>query len=421
MNRVQQLKQQQARAIADAQKVASDAAAAGRTLLTEDEEQLAARFMADYDALERQVKLEEQIAERQRQQVALVAGDVAPNPGETRAAVNTPEYRAAFWRAMRSGFAGLNSDDQALLTSCRAEVTPEMRAMAGANPSAGGFALPPGTQGELEIALKQFGSVEQAGADVITTADGNEINWPTVNDTGNYGERIGENTAVGTQDPVLGNVKLGAYYYSSKKVLVPLGLIADSGFPMEPFVMGLCGERIGRKQNLDFTTGDGASGPTGVVTAATVGVTGATGNATTIKSGDDIIALIGSIDPAYLNEASCGFMFNNASLTKILSLKDGQGNYLMTPGLVQGAPASIRGYKYTLNAEMPVMAANARSILFGAFKKYKIRRVGTAMIFRLDQVNMLSFQMTYVGFHRADGCLLDAGTNPIKCWKNSAS
>ena len=48
-------------------------------------------------------------------------------------------------------------------------------------------------------------------------------------------------------------------------------------------------------------------------------------------------------------------------------LKDGQGNYLWKPGFNIKEPDTINGYAYTINQQMPAMAANAKSILFGDF------------------------------------------------------
>jgi HK97 family phage major capsid protein len=70
---------------------------------------------------------------------------------------------------------------------------------------------------------------------------------------------------------------------------------------------------------------------------------------------------------------------------------------------------------------MAVMAANAKSILFGAFKKYHARQVREVTVLRLVERYADSLQVGFLGFLRSDSALLDAGTNPVKFYQNSAT
>ncbi|KKM02260.1 hypothetical protein LCGC14_1786290, partial [marine sediment metagenome] len=68
-----------------------------------------------------------------------------------------------------------------------------------------------------------------------------------------------------------------------------------------------------------------------------------------------------------------------------------------------------------------VMAANAKSVLFGDFKKYLIRDVKGITVLRLAERYAEFLQVAFLAFLRTDGDLLDAGTAPIKHYANSAT
>ncbi|MBL4702094.1 MAG: phage major capsid protein, partial [Phycisphaeraceae bacterium] len=76
---------------------------------------------------------------------------------------------------------------------------------------------------------------------------------------------------------------------------------------------------------------------------------------------------------------------------------------------------------FVVNNDVPVMAASAKSILFGDFSKYLIRDVLGFQILRLEERYAEFLQIGFLGFPRHDGALIDAGTKPIQFYQNSAS
>ena len=105
----------------------------------------------------------------------------------------------------------------------------------------------------------------------------------------------------------------------------------------------------------------------------------------------------------------------------VKKLKDTTGRPLWIPGLSEKSPDTILGYPYAVNQDVAVMAANAKSILFGEFKKYKIRRIKGVELLRLNERFAEKLQVGFFGYCRFDGRLLDAGLNPIKYYANSAT
>jgi HK97 family phage major capsid protein len=281
------------------------------------------------------------------------------------------------------------------------------------NPSTGGYTVPETFVRTFEIALLQYGGVRQV-AEIMTTATGETLTWPCADDTGNQGSQIGESVAVTsttTTNPAFKAKTWGAYGYTSNFILVPFGLLRDSAFNLADIVSNMMGERVGRKTNAHFTTGDGASKPSGIVTDSALGVTAA--SATAIAA-DELYDLEHSIDPSYRG-MGCGWMMHDTILKNLRKLKDGQGRYLWQEGMSTGAPNMLLGYPYTISQEMQSSIATAtKTILFGLFSKYKVRDVGGVRMIRVNELYAATDNVGFNVISYHDGHLLDAGTNPVK-------
>lgn len=283
----------------------------------------------------------------------------------------------------------------------------EYRAQSVGTDSAGGYTVPEGFVANLEKAKLHFGGMNQV-ASIVRTAEGNQLPWPTVNDTGNAGVLLGENTQVAEQDVVFGEKVFNAYKYSSKLVRVSQELLEDSAFDMASELGSMLGERLGRILNTQFTTGTGSAQPNGIVTASTLGVTAAGAAAITF---DEIIDLEHSVDVAYRMGAK--YMLADATLKLVRKLKDSDLGYIWNRADA-GAPAMLNGYEYVVNNDMPAATTGLKSVLFGDMTKYKIREVNSIRIKRLVERYADYDQEGFVAFIRADGELLNAGTNPVK-------
>lgn len=295
------------------------------------------------------------------------------------------------------------------LRGIRAHARHEARALSVGVDSAGGYTAPGGFIPNLERALLAYARIRDV-ATVIRTDNGNELPWPSVNDTSQKGELLGENQAVGEQDVTFGAAILRAYKFGSKLVRVSAELLSDSAFDLATTLGSLLGERIGRSQADYFTTGTGAAQPRGIVTAATLGIT--TAGAAAITA-DETLQLVHSIDPAY-REQGCCWCFHDQVLLSLRLLKDGIGRYLWQQGL-GGAPDTFWNFPYTINQSMPsTIAASAKTVLFGLCSKYVIRDVGTIRLRRLVERYADQDQEGFVAFLRSDATLIDAGTHPVK-------
>lgn len=287
--------------------------------------------------------------------------------------------------------------------------------------SQGGYAVVSDVAKMLIDSLAASGGMREA-SQIIVTAEGNPLSFPTTDGTAETGELIAENTTATAADPTFGTVALNAYKFSSKIVAAPFELLQDSQIDIEAFIMSRLATRIGRATNTYFTTGSGSSQPRGVVTGASSGKVGATGQTTTVIF-DDLIDLVHSVDPAYRAASTVRFMMNDASLKVIRKLKDGQSRPVFLPGydgLGGPMPDALLGYPITINQDVATMAANAKSILFGDFNKYIIRDVMQATLFRFtDSAYAKLGQVGFLMWARSGGNLVD--TTAVKYYQNSAT
>jgi HK97 family phage major capsid protein len=358
--------------------------------------------MAEFDKLEARIKREEAAEARE---AALNAADARRPAADVRAGGNVTEktdaekHDAAFRSWLAGGVANLSVEQRAFMKAV------EERGQSVGSQTQGGYLVPGTFQAELFKSLKAWGPMLDPGVTrVLQTGTGATITMPTMNDTANEGSLIGENQQVALAEVAFGTRSLDAYKYTSNVVLISDELLQDAVMDVEGIVRDAMAERIGRIANRHLTTGDGASKPNGIVTAA--GTTAAAGAAAITF--DDMINLEHSVDPAYRSDPSSAWMFNDGTLKALRKLKDLQGNYIWQPADVKGgAPATILTYKYSINQAVADIATGAKSVVFGAMNKYIVRAVQEFAIKRLVERYADFGQVGLIGFTRLDGELMD--------------
>lgn len=282
----------------------------------------------------------------------------------------------------------------------------------------GGFLIPEGFSNELAVAEKAWGAMLNVSR-IINTASGNDIPWPATNDTSNVGYQINEATSLETSATDVTFSKaltLKAYKWTSGIVRISREIMEDSYFNMETLLADLFGTRLGRGLNAAYTTGAGTTTIAGVVTGATNSSVSATATALTYAN---ILNLQHSIDPAYRNNAR--FMFNDTTLAAIRTLVDQNDRPLWEPNLQVGAPSMILGSPFTINPDMASIGAGNKSVLFGDFSNYLIRKVAGDRLIVLRERFADTDEIGLGLITRTDGQLLDAGMHPIKYLVHAAS
>lgn len=350
-------------------------------------------IMADFDKLEAKIEREQRMAEietrlndraeaEKRKKKRPTGGDVV-DAGATDEG-DKPSYREVFYKFITRGadLGELEAEERAILRAGHVEADKEKRTQTAGTTTAGGYTVPTELANFIVKAMKAWGPMyDEEICTVISTASGNPIKIPTVDDTSKSAGQHTEGTALtddGSEDVTFGQKSLDAYVYDTEFIKFSMELAQDSIFSMESLLGQLLGERLGRRANTELTTGDGTGDPNGIVTASSLGKTAAAVAAVTY---DELIDLIHSVDPAYRQSPKVRFMFNDLTLAGIRKLKDGDGKYIWTAGDVQGGvPGSLLGFNYSVNQAMPAMTTGLKPIVFGDFSKYFVRKVGAPVI-----------------------------------------
>ena len=366
------------------------------------------RMESDLDSLGNRIEREEKITARAAEfdrNVTTSASAAAPAERDER-----DDYTAAFAAYVRNE--PLTYDQQRALQA-GFDATIKNAAGVGTG-AAGGYTVPPEFRDKFVETQKWYGTMLQE-AEVIYTDTGANLQWPTNDDTANVGAILAENTQVTEQDVTIGTASLDSYMYTSKLVRASLQFLQDNAINADVWLPERLGVRIGRILNQHFTTGTGSSQPDGIVTSATVGVTGTGSLASTGGiSYDNLVDLVESLDPAYGGGNGLKFMGHQSIRKALRKLKDGQNRPLWEPSLQVGTADSLLGYQFVLNNDMATVAQSSKSLLFGNIRQaYVIRVVKGLTVLRLTERYADYLQVGFLGFERADGTLQDSSAFKI--------
>lgn len=373
-------------------------------------------ILAEIEAIDAEIARENRVAQLASDDPAK-QHEIAMNAA-TRNGAATEEASAL--RAMLTG--GLSALTPEQRNAMVARVNPDIRAaMSTTTGSEGGYTVATEFSRQLIQAMKAEFAVRSV-ASTIQTSTGAQMLWPTTDATSEEGEIVGQNASVTTGETTFGQASMDVYKYSSKAIALPFELLQDSMFDIEAYIQTLLRLRLGRIQNRHQTVGTGTNQPRGVVTAAGAGKVGASGQTGTIIY-DDLVDLEHSVDPVYRGAA--GYMMHDDSLKVVRKIKDSNGRPIFVPGYEQGnpggAPDRLLGKTIAINQHMATMAASAKSILFGDFKKYLVRDVMDVTLFRMtDSAFTLKGQVGFVAFCRSGANMVDNG-GAIKYYQNAAS
>lgn len=306
----------------------------------------------------------------------------------------------------------LRKSFQAMSDAERRKVRNTMSTTTG---SQGGYAVPTLVAGEVINLIKGYKGMRTV-ASKLTTDGGNDLGYPTSDGTSETGEQLAQNASASSSDPSLGTVPVPTYIYGSKIIAVPMELLQDAQVDIVAFVTQRLAERIGRIQNTKFTIGTGSGEPNGLVTAATVGKTGTTGQTLTILY-DDMADLAESVDEA---QTEPGWMMSQSMRKVVRKLKDTSGRPIWVPALTDTGRPMLMEYPVYINNDMPVPAANAKSLAFGNLASYLVRDTLQVTFFRFDDSPYRSkAQVGFLARARAGGNLLDSGA--VRVYQHSAT
>lgn len=144
-------------------------------------------------------------------------------------------------------------------------------------------------------------------------------------------------------------------------------LLEDSVFDLEAEMNTEFAEQFAKAEGAAFISGNGTNKPTGIADGSTVATTAAAAAAAIAT--DDLMNLVHDLKSEYARSAS--FMLNRSTLGEIRKLKDTAGQYIFQTGFSgqSGLPNTILGHPYVEAPDVADIAASAKSVIFGDYRR----------------------------------------------------
>jgi HK97 family phage major capsid protein len=270
-------------------------------------------------------------------------------PGRSGSGSEPTEEVKAFGVYLRHGDKGAGAE---IVKTLRVSVDPQ-----------GGYLAPPEFNLEFVRDLTLLSPVRSV-ASVRTTGSASVI-YPKRTGITNAAWR-GEAAAQTSTDPTFGQVEVPVREVNTY-VDISNQLLADSGGSAEAEVRQALAEDFAAKEGAAFVSGDGIVAPEGFLTNTDVAytATGVSGGFAASNPADNLITLFYALPAQYRNMGTWGM--NGTVLAAVRKFKDSQGQYLWQPALVAGQPETILGRPVVEMPDMPDIAANSYSVVFGDF------------------------------------------------------
>lgn len=227
-----------------------------------------------------------------------------------------------------------------------------------------------------------------AGSITIST---DSVEWPIDDDEADSGGWVGEQQA----RPVTGTPQLRhKLIFAREQYANPettQKLLDDAAFPVENWLSGKISDILLRTENTAFVNGVGNIDPRGFMTYPAWAAPGVfevnaieeiPSEDPNLITTDGIIELQGSLKEVYQTNAN--WVMNRRTFTKILKLKNLEGDYLWNRALDKNVqvPFDLLGRPVRFFDDMPLVGTNTRPIAYGDFKRaYMIvDRIGIRVI-----------------------------------------
>ena len=276
----------------------------------------------------------------------------------------------------------------------------------------GGYLVPEEFERDIVTGLDEA-NVIRSLAKVITTQNDRKIPISVGHSVASW---TAENAAFTESNPTFGQKEIDAYKLTDL-IRISVELLQDAAFPLEEYIANEFARAFGIAEEQAFCVGTGSGQPTGIFTAngGTVGVTAAANNTITA---DELINLVYALKAPYRRNAK--FLMNDATISAIRKLKDGNGVYLWQPSLQAGEPDKLLGYDLYTSPYVPTMAASAYTVAFGDFQNNWIGDRASRTVQRLNELYATNGQIGYVATERVDGkVILPEGIQLLQMKKGS--
>ena len=271
----------------------------------------------------------------------------------------------------------------------------------------GGYLVPEEFERQIVMGLDEA-NVVRSLAKVITTSAERKIPIAANHSTAAW---TAENGAYTPSQPSFDQKTIDAYKLTDL-VTVSIELLQDSMFDLESYIAAEFARAFGVAEEQAFCVGTGTGQPTGIFTA-TGGEVGVNAAGKDEVTADELVNLMYSLKSPYRRNAK--WLMNDATISAIRKLKDGNGVFLWQPSLRAGEPDRLLGYEVHTSPYAPTMGSDAYAIAFGDFNNYWIADRSGRTVQRLNELYSTNGQVGFIATERVDGkVILPEGIKLLK-------
>ena len=244
--------------------------------------------------------------------------------------------------------------------------------IAGVNPQ-GGYFLRPERSATMIQRIFETSPVRNIAN--IETTSSDSIEFVIDDNEAAFGGWVGETASRGdTATPDIGLLTIPAHeLFAQPKATQKM--LDDAGFDIESWLSRKVTSKMSREENTAFVTGNGSQKPRGFLSLAAWAAAGVyernaieqiNSGAAADFTGDGVKKLQNSLIEDYQANAVWGI--KRASWENIITLKDGNGAYLLDPrSLKVGDDLILLGKRVIFMDDMPAVASNALAMVYGDF------------------------------------------------------
>lgn len=267
------------------------------------------------------------------------------------------------------------------------------------------------------------------GAQQITTASGENMDFPKVAAHGIATAVSGQGTTLAGTEPTFAKLTLAPEKFG-QLVIVANEVLDDTAFDVASFLGQNIGRALGRLIDTSLINGSGGitnaivgSGVTPTAAAlGSVNVGGTVGATTVGLAPTWLIDAVHNINDEY-RSAGAAWLFKDSTAADIRKLRSGaggtEGDFLwtqsLTAGLINGQADSLLGFPLYTDPNIASIGSNNIIGAFGDFSTYYLRQVGNVQIAQSSERYFDTDQTGFRGKARVDGGYVDVnGVGLIK-------
>ena len=268
----------------------------------------------------------------------------------------------------------------------------------------GGYLVPAQFGNEILSKLTDENILRQITT-VVQTDSNTELKIVATPPTASW---ISEGSQIPFTDETFSQITLNAFKLGAS-IRVSNELLADSFYDLQGHIATEFSKALAAEEERTFIEGNGVTEPQGILTA----LDGTDNISPPGLSADALIHFSYRLERPYRRNAS--WLMNDSTFAQILSLKDGDGRFLVQNAIIDGEPPKLLGKPVFLSPYVPTVTIESKvyaQIIFGDFSKYDIAERGTRIVKALRELYAMSDLTAFLMIERIDGKVID--TNAFK-------